>query len=656
MDIKNKYLKYKKKYLELKKNMIANKIIGGGLNIYLVSKEGDKFQVERNVAEMSNHVKSLLPDDDEEDDMNEEIPLPLVSSIVLAKVIKFCNIQNDFGPMKEIQKPINFNNLEKIVDSVYVKFINDLELTDEDGSGSMFKKLIYAANYLEIKPLLDLLLVKVATILIGMAPEEIHKTFKVKNDFTPEEEEEVKVEGLWKPEDDIGMVEEFSPEIAKSLKSKNARTRLSAMVEEFSPEIAKSLKSKNARTRLSAAKDLLKILNDLKEGEAKKSKETLWNDVVSDLIVPYEYGVIYRPEVIISWWRNTIFPFIGPSSLDRFKLRKLCRLFRDSLIPPIWAKFPHSKYSSLNKMIEAIKDEQWKNCDSPEHLSSLLSKSPSYSFTGVVGVTVKVKWTNRKYYKVKIVRDNKDSTYNIKFNGNNTIYAISWDKIQLKINTSKVPSIIVISDGEHHVTDYSNKFVHVNHTLTIVGESRDKTIIKGGFKLYSDNNAYQFKLENMTITNPRDDGLWAYKDEENNHSYYDYGTRFEAKNLSIRDCKLNGVFCQFPGTFIDCTIENCGKVGLAVKDTEINLKGENTLITRNGKNNNDNGFGIKLKPAWNNAIINIYSPLTLESVSKDNRRGGNWGGAGYVTLKNKDGDDLKKWTLINNKFVPYTGK
>jgi len=650
MDIKNKYLKYKKKYLELKKNMIANKIIGGGLNIYLVSKEGDKFQVERNVAEMSNHVKSLLPDDDEEDDMNEEIPLPLVSSIVLAKVIKFCNIQNDFGPMKEIQKPINFNNLEKIVDSVYVKFINDLELTDEDGSGSMFKKLIYAANYLEIKPLLDLLLVKVATILIGMAPEEIHKTFKVKNDFTPEEEEEVKVEGLWKPEDDIGMVEEFSPEIAKSLKSKNARTRLSAMVEEFSPEIAKSLKSKNARTRLSAAKDLLKILNDLKEGEAKKSKETLWNDVVSDLIVPYEYGVIYRPEVIISWWRNTIFPFIGPSSLDRFKLRKLCRLFRDSLIPPIWAKFPHSKYSSLNKMIEAIKDEQWKNCDSPEHLSSLLSKSPSYSFTGVVGVTVKVKWTNRKYYKVKIVRDNKDSTYNIKFNGNNTIYAISWDKIQLKINTSKVPSIIVISDGEHHVTDYSNKFVHVNHTLTIVGESRDKTIIKGGFKLYSDNNAYQFKLENMTITNPRDDGLWAYKDEENNHSYYDYGTRFEAKNLSIRDCKLNGVFCQFPGTFIDCTIENCGKVGLAVKDTEINLKGENTLITRNGKNNNDNGFGIKLIPDWDNAIINIYSPLKLESVSKDNRRGGNWDGAGKVTLKNKEGGDL-----VSTWVPPFPG-
>ena len=626
MDIKNKYLKYKKKYLELKKNMIANKIIGGGLNIYLVSKEGDKFQVERNVAEMSNHVKSLLPDDDEEDDMNEEIPLPLVSSIVLAKVIKFCNIQNDFGPMKEIQKPINFNNLEKIVDSVYVKFINDLELTDEDGSGSMFKKLIYAANYLEIKPLLDLLLVKVATILIGMAPEEIHKTFKVKNDFTPEEEEEVKVEGLWKPEDDIGMVEEFSPEIAKSLKSKNARTRLSA------------------------AKDLLKILNDLKEGEAKKSKETLWNDVVSDLIVPYEYGVIYRPEVIISWWRNTIFPFIGPSSLDRFKLRKLCRLFRDSLIPPIWAKFPHSKYSSLNKMIEAIKDEQWKNCDSPEHLSSLLSKSPSYSFTGVVGVTVKVKWTNRKYYKVKIVRDNKDSTYNIKFNGNNTIYAISWDKIQLKINTSKVPSIIVISDGEHHVTDYSNKFVHVNHTLTIVGESRDKTIIKGGFKLYSDNNAYQFKLENMTITNPRDDGLWAYKDEENNHSYYDYGTRFEAKNLSIRDCKLNGVFCQFPGTFIDCTIENCGKVGLAVKDTEINLKGENTLITRNGKNNNDNGFGIKLIPDWDNAIINIYSPLKLESVSKDNRRGGNWDGAGKVTLKNKEGGDL-----VSTWVPPFPG-
>ncbi len=639
MDFKKKYLKYKMKYINLKK-----KITGGGGKIYLVSKEGDRFQVERNVAEMSNLVKPMIPDNEEDDTSDDfNMPLPVVSSVVLAKVIEFCNIHNIKGPMKEIQKPINFDNLEKIVDEWDVKFINNLEV-------SIFRELIDAANYLEIKPLLDLLLVKVATILRGMTPEEIHKTFKVKNDFTPEEEAEVEVEGLWKPEDDIMDVE---------------------IDEEKSKKIVKSLKSKDAWVRISAAKDLLKILNDLNEdeaqgddgkggeakaqgegeakaqgegeakaqgeGEAKKSKETLWIDVVSDLIVPYykgEDGVISRPEQIISWWRNSIFPFIGPSSLDRLKLRKLCRLFRDSLIPPMWTKFPHSKYESLNKMMKDIEIERWQVCDSSEHLSSLFSKSPK--------AFVYAEWTDGKHYLGKITINNQNGTYNIKFNDGDTRNNVPWDKIKFH-DPSKALSIIVISDGVHHIKDDHFGYVHVKHSLTLVGESRDKTIIKGGFKLYSDKNKYQFKLENMTIINPKYHGLWAYKEGK-----YNYGASFEAKKLSIRDCRDGGVFSTFSGTFIDCTIENCRNDGIAIVDTEINLKG-NTLITRNCKDNHDSDFGIKLNSNDSRAIINIYSPLTLESVSKDNSAGGNWGGAGYVFLKNKEGEELKKSYLIQYK-------
>jgi S-phase kinase-associated protein 1 len=57
--------------------------------------------------------------------------------------------------------------------------------------------LSQAANYLNIKSLLDLTCMTVANMIKGKTPEEIRKTFNIKNDFTPEEEEEVRRENQW---------------------------------------------------------------------------------------------------------------------------------------------------------------------------------------------------------------------------------------------------------------------------------------------------------------------------------------------------------------------------------------------------------------------------------------------------------------------------
>lgn len=56
---------------------------------------------------------------------------------------------------------------------------------------------VQAANYLNIKSLLDLTCQTVADMIKGKTPEEIRKTFNIKNDFTPEEEEEVRRENAW---------------------------------------------------------------------------------------------------------------------------------------------------------------------------------------------------------------------------------------------------------------------------------------------------------------------------------------------------------------------------------------------------------------------------------------------------------------------------
>ena len=61
---------------------------------------------------------------------------------------------------------------------------------------SLFK-LITASNYLDIKSLLNLTCKAVANEVKGKTPEEIRVRFNIKNDFTPEEEEEVKRENAW---------------------------------------------------------------------------------------------------------------------------------------------------------------------------------------------------------------------------------------------------------------------------------------------------------------------------------------------------------------------------------------------------------------------------------------------------------------------------
>ena len=64
----------------------------------------------------------------------------------------------------------------------------------------MLFDIILAANYLDIKQLLDLACAKVASLIKNKSIQEIRKFFSIANDFTPEEEAQIMEENKWAEE------------------------------------------------------------------------------------------------------------------------------------------------------------------------------------------------------------------------------------------------------------------------------------------------------------------------------------------------------------------------------------------------------------------------------------------------------------------------
>ena len=151
-----------------------------------MSKEGDQFTVPFSVANMSELVKSMM--DEEESDEVNEIPLPNVKANVLQKVIEFCE-HHAQEPMTEIEKPLKSQSMADVVQQWYADYVNVEQV--------LLFELILAANYMDIKPLLDLTCATVASMIKGKTPEEIRQTFNISNDFSPEEEAQVREENKW---------------------------------------------------------------------------------------------------------------------------------------------------------------------------------------------------------------------------------------------------------------------------------------------------------------------------------------------------------------------------------------------------------------------------------------------------------------------------
>lgn len=115
-------------------------------------------------------------------------PLPNVSGDILAKVIEYCKWHYE-NPTPKTEENRDVRSLEDIAawDKEFLKV----------ETKTIFA-LILAANYLDIKPLLDLTCKTIALMIKNKTPDEVRKEFNIKDDWTPEQKAQVFVQTFCK--------------------------------------------------------------------------------------------------------------------------------------------------------------------------------------------------------------------------------------------------------------------------------------------------------------------------------------------------------------------------------------------------------------------------------------------------------------------------
>jgi S-phase kinase-associated protein 1 len=148
--------------------------------VKLVAQDGTEFEIDKDGACWSETIKAML---DEDWSPEDAIPLDIESS-VLARIIEFFTYRQSLATIqlcKQQQLDRNSWNTEF------------MRVDDE-----VIFKLIDAARYLQIDSLVELACEKIAEdIKACNTPEELRERFDIKNDFTREEEAEVRRQNEW---------------------------------------------------------------------------------------------------------------------------------------------------------------------------------------------------------------------------------------------------------------------------------------------------------------------------------------------------------------------------------------------------------------------------------------------------------------------------
>jgi len=157
--------------------------------IKLISSDNKEFMIDIKIVNSCMVIKNMLEDIESED--KDLINIPNITGDILELLIQYLKYH--------FENPILIPESEKEEKSLENIIPWDREFFSKFNMTTLLN-VISAANYLEIKPLLNLACKIVAIMIKGKTAEEVRTMFSIENDFTPEEEEQVRKENEWNEE------------------------------------------------------------------------------------------------------------------------------------------------------------------------------------------------------------------------------------------------------------------------------------------------------------------------------------------------------------------------------------------------------------------------------------------------------------------------
>lgn len=154
-----------------------------------------EFMIPRESAKMSGLLKDML-DEQETGCGDAAIPIPNVSGRTLKLVLDYMDYHHH-DRAAPIEKP-----LKASIDSFLCEWDKNFLFTQllkdrDEKQHEVLIDVIMAANFLNVKDLLELTCACVANMIRGKSAEEIRKLFNIENDFSQEEERKIKDENNW---------------------------------------------------------------------------------------------------------------------------------------------------------------------------------------------------------------------------------------------------------------------------------------------------------------------------------------------------------------------------------------------------------------------------------------------------------------------------
>lgn len=159
--------------------------------VKLVGVSGTEYVVDRDVISVSITIKNMI------EGLNDDSPIVLSeisNDAAIGKVIQYCEYIKRTGQELVLNKDTGL-----YAPKVYHKTDTDLEWEKKfvDVDQSFLFEMILAANYLNIKQMIDLTCKTVADMIKGKTVEQIRTLFQIPNDFTPEQEAAIRKENEW---------------------------------------------------------------------------------------------------------------------------------------------------------------------------------------------------------------------------------------------------------------------------------------------------------------------------------------------------------------------------------------------------------------------------------------------------------------------------